>query len=177
QWRLMGVVAVLITALVYVVTAVRLDNGAFSMEFMAPAQIAPYLLIVAVNFGAFWLGRSRAGRLLGIFSLVAVAMLLVAALATGAVAFWAAIGVGLFNSIMWSNIFTLAIKDLGDDTAQGSSLLVMMIVGGAVVPPLMGYAADVVGIQRSFLVPIAAYVYLAFYGFVGHRVVTPDPTR
>ena len=176
QHLFMVLVAVLITGLVYLVTAVRLDDGVFSMVFMTPGQMFPYLIIVALNYGAFQLGRSRAGRMLGIFSLIAMAMLVVAALGSGDLAFWAAIGVGLFNSIMWSNIFTLAIKDLGADTAQGSSLLVMMIVGGAIVPPLMGYVADLVGIQLAFLVPALNYIYLAFYGFLGHRVIVTNET-
>ena len=141
------------------------------MAFMTPTEIFPYLLIVVLNLVAFLLGRSQAGRLLGIFSIFAMGMLLVAALGSGGLAFWAAIGVGLFNSIMWSNIFTLAIRDLGRDTAQGSSLLVMMIVGGAIMPPLMGHVADLVGIRLAFLVPVLSYVYLTYYGFVGHRVV------
>jgi len=176
QHLFMVLVAVLITGLVYLVTAVRLDDGVFSMVFMTPRQIFPYLIIIALNYGAFLLGRSQAGRMLGIFSLIAMAMLVVAALGSGDLAFWAAIGVGLFNSIMWSNIFTLAIKDLGDDTAQGSSLLVMMIVGGAVVPPIMGHVADLVGIQLAFLVPALNYIYLTFYGFSGHRVIVTNGT-
>ena len=79
-------------------------------------------------------------------------------------------GTGLFNSIMWSNIFTLAIKDLKQYTSQGSSLLVMMIVGGALVPLAMGAAADRIGIQLAFVVPMVNYLYIAFYGFVGCRV-------
>lgn len=85
-------------------------------------------------------------------------------------AFWAALGTGLFNLIMWSNIFTLAIKDLKQYTSQGSSFLVMMIVGGALVPLLMGCAADERGIQHAFAVPVVCYVYIAFYGFFGYRV-------
>jgi FHS family L-fucose permease-like MFS transporter len=170
QQLLMAVVAAAITGLVYLVTAVRIEDGSISMAFATPEQILPYLLIVGVNFAAFALGRSQPGRLLGVFSVFAIVMLCVASLGSGLVAFWAAIGVGLFNSIMWSNIFTLAIKDLGKDTAQGSSLLVMMIVGGAIVPPLMGHVADLVGIRLAFLVPVSSYVYLAFYGFVGHEI-------
>lgn len=177
QHLLMAGVAVVITGLVYVVTAVRIEDGVFSMSFMKPSQVLPYVLIVALNFAAFLFGRSQAGRLLGIFSIVATGMLFIAALGSGGLAFWAAIGVGLFNSIMWSNIFTLAIKDLGRDTAQGSSLLVMMIVGGAIVPPLMGHVADIAGIQHAFLVPIVSYIYLAYYGFSGHRIVLSTDSR
>lgn len=175
KYMYMALVAVAITALVYLVTAVRLEDGAFSLSFMAPKQVLPYLFIVILNFIAFLLGKSQAGRLLGIFSLVSIAMLGITILGSGSLAFWCAIGVGLFNSIMWSNIFTLAIKDLGKDTAQGSSLLVMMIVGGAILPPLMGHVADLGGIQLSFLVPAVSYIYLTYYGFSGHRVVAnPD---
>ena len=71
---------------------------------------------------------------------------------------------------MWSNIFTLAIKDLGRYTSQGSSLLIMAIVGGAVIPPIQGLIADAAGIQLSYLVPAVCYIYLVFYGIRGHEV-------
>ena len=73
---------------------------------------------------------------------------------------------------MWSNIFTLAIKDLGQHTSQGSSLLVMMILGGALVPFLQGWFADKMGgYHASFFIPIICYIYLAFYGLKGHGYV------
>ena len=79
---------------------------------------------------------------------------------------WTCIAAGLFNSIMWSNIFTLAIRGLGKHTSQGSSLLVMAIVGGAVIPPLQGIIADSTGnFQLSYILPAAYYLYIAFYGF------------
>ena len=81
------------------------------------------------------------------------------------------IGIGLFNSIMWSNIFTLAIKDLGKYTPQGSSLLVMSILGGAIIPFVQGYVADLMGgYHYSFFIPMISYVYLAFYGLNGYKV-------
>jgi len=70
---------------------------------------------------------------------------------------------------MWSNIFTLAIAGLGKYTSQGSSLLVMMILGGAILPPLQGLCADYFGVQISFLVPVISYVYLFFYGVKGYK--------
>jgi len=82
---------------------------------------------------------------------------------------WTIIGIGLFNSIMWSNIFTLTIKDLGKYTSQASSLLVMMILGGALIPPLQGAVADAIGIHYSFFVPILSYIYLAYYGWKGYK--------
>jgi FHS family L-fucose permease-like MFS transporter len=84
---------------------------------------------------------------------------------------WTIIGIGLFNSVMWSNIFTLSIEKLGKDTSQGSALLVMMIVGGALLPPIQGLVADwsAVGLKFSLIVPMLAYIYLARYGFRGYR--------
>jgi FHS family L-fucose permease-like MFS transporter len=82
---------------------------------------------------------------------------------------WAIIGIGLFNSIMWSNIFTLAIEGLGKFKSQGSSLLVMMILGGAIVPVFQGMAADAYGVHASFFVPVICYAYIAFYGLRGYK--------
>ncbi len=70
---------------------------------------------------------------------------------------------------MWSNIFTLAISGLGKYTSQGSSLLVMMILGGALLPLLMGLVADSDGVHMSFIVPVFSYVYIAFYGIRGYK--------
>ncbi len=155
--------------IIYMITSIKNDDGQFYMEFLAPAKMMMYLGLIALNFLAFYMGKSHAGRMLFIFSLVVIALLLVTAFGTGSVAFWAVIGIGLFNSVMWSNIFTLAIHDLGKYTSQGSSLLVMMVGGGAIIPPLQGLIADSSwGLQMSFILPIICYLYLAFYGAVGH---------
>ena len=169
----MGTVAIVVFAVVYFITAIRFENGALLMEFMAFQQVAPFILMIALNFVAFTFAKSKADRSLGIFAVCIIGLLIVASLGGGHIAFWAALGTGLFNSIMWSNIFTLAIKDLGKYTTQGSSLLVMMIVGGAIVPLLMGFAADTIGIKMAFLIPILPYAYLSFYGFSGSKVVQP----
>ena len=73
---------------------------------------------------------------------------------------------------MFPNIFTLGIAGLGPMTSKGSGLIMTAVVGGAVIPPLMGVLADKMGIQHSFIIPIICYLYIAFYGFVGHK-----PTR
>jgi FHS family L-fucose permease-like MFS transporter len=70
---------------------------------------------------------------------------------------------------MWSNIFSLAIEGLGPLKGQASSLLVMAILGGAVLPPVQGFLADRLGIQQSFAVPMLAFAYVAFYGVFGHK--------
>lgn len=83
---------------------------------------------------------------------------------------WSVIAIGFFNSIMFPTIFTLAIQGLGIHTSQGSSLLVMAIVGGAIIPPLQGLFADVTGnLQLSFLVPMFCYIFIVYYGFVGYK--------
>ena len=133
--------------------------------------------LIAVNFLVLLLGKFLPNRTLGFFAAAVMGLLLITMLTTGAVAMWSVIAVGLFNSIMFPTIFTLAIKGLGVHTSQGSSLLVMAIVGGAIVPPLQGYVADVTGsLQLSFIVPLICYLYIVYYGFIGSKVERVDPS-
>lgn len=97
-------------------------------------------------------------------------LLLIGIFGNGKFAMWSMLGIGMFNSIMWSNIFTLAIDKLDKYTSQGSSLLVMMIVGGAILPLLQGAMADITGVHYSLFVPFFAYLYLIFYGIKGYKV-------
>jgi FHS family L-fucose permease-like MFS transporter len=99
-----------------------------------------------------------------------MALLTVGIFGNGKVAMWSVLCIGMFNSIMWSNIFTLAIDGLGKYTSQGSSLLVMMIVGGAILPLLQGGLADIAGVHYSLFIPLLAYLYLIFYGVKGYKV-------
>ncbi len=134
-------------------------------------RISPFLLFVFINFILFQIGKSVPSRTLWIFALAIITLLTVTLFTNGMVAIWTVIGIGLFNSIMWSNIFTLAIKDLGKHTSQGSSLLVMMILGGAIIPIIQGAVADSLnGYHFSFFIPIFCYIYLAYYGWKGHEV-------
>ncbi|HTV48590.1 MAG TPA: sugar MFS transporter [Phycisphaerae bacterium] len=128
-----------------------------------------YGILLAIMMAAFFLGESSPHRMLALFSFIIIVLLLTGILSTGAAAVWAILGIGLFNSVMWSNIFSMAIEGLGELKSQGSSLLVMAILGGAVLPPLQGFVADHIGIQNSFIVPIASYIYIAFYGLYGYR--------
>ncbi|MFA8298746.1 MAG: sugar MFS transporter [Hyphomicrobiales bacterium] len=129
----------------------------------------PYLILLVVNYIAFKLGRSIANKTLYIFAIFNICLLIVSLIFGGFVSMWAVLGIGLFNSIMWSNIFTLSIAKLDHHTNQGSSLLVMMIVGGAVLPLFMGFVADQVGIITSMVVPIICYIYIAFFGIYGYK--------
>ena len=105
-----------------------------------------------------------------IFSLTVVTLLAVSIVAGGKLAMWCIIGVGLFTSIGWSNTFSLAIEGTGIYKSQASSLLVMAILGGAILPPAQGHIADRWNLQISYFVPLIAYAYVAFYGWKGHRV-------
>jgi len=101
---------------------------------------------------------------------VVLALLVIAIVAGGKLAMWCVVGAGLFTSIGWSNTFSLAIEGVGIYKSQASSLLVMAILGGAILPPLQGYIADRYNLQISYIVPVIAYTYVAFYGWKGHKV-------
>jgi MFS transporter, FHS family, L-fucose permease len=144
----------------------------FRVEFN---MIWYFLIFLVINYFAFMLGKSLPARTLTIFALFVMSLLLIGIFTTGKVAMWSMLGIGLFNSIMWSNIFTLAISGLKKFTSQGSSLLVMMIVGGAILPLLQGFLADMTNVHYSLFVPFAAYFYLLFYGLKGYkRLKTED---
>ncbi|MEN1682089.1 MAG: sugar MFS transporter, partial [Planctomycetota bacterium] len=170
----MPLIAFVLVALVYVMTGLDFDGGSLVVELAPLQSIAPFPLLVAGCLLVFILGRGSAAWTLFWFSVCLAGMLVVAATAGGRVAMWAAVGAGLFNSIMWSNIFTLSIDGLGEQTPQGSSLLVMMIVGGALFPLLMGAAADAVGVQRAFFVPVLSYAYIAFFGVWSARRIARE---
>jgi FHS family L-fucose permease-like MFS transporter len=105
------------------------------------------------------------GKVLGGAALGASALLCATVASTGSVAMWTVIAVGLFNSVMFPTIFTLGIAKLGPLTAKGSSLLIMAIVGGAILPLAQGVLADSIGIHLAFLMPAICYVYIAYFGF------------
>ncbi len=136
-----------------------------------------YLPMLAFCWVLFQFGKAMAGRTLFIFSATIVVLLVIAVLMGGKLAMWCVVGIGLFTSIGWPNIFSLALDKMGVLKGQVSSLLVMAVVGGALLPPLQGKIADILlkggnehGLQISFIVPMIAYAYVAFYGLIGHRI-------
>jgi FHS family L-fucose permease-like MFS transporter len=161
KYSSMFIMAVLTFILIYFITYYRTG-----LKF---EQVWYYIIFIVLNYLVFILGRSFPARTLALFSFLAMILLITAVFTEGELSLWCMLSIGLFNSIMWSNIFTLAIAGLGKHTSQGSSLLVMMILGGALLPPLQGLCADHFGIQLSFLVPVLSYVYLAFYGLKGYK--------
>jgi FHS family L-fucose permease-like MFS transporter len=128
-----------------------------------------YGIFLGVLLIAFFVGEASPQRMLALFSAVIITLLITGMMTAGETAKWAVLCVGLFCSVMWSNIFSLAIEGLSTLKSQASALLVMAIVGGAFIPALQGKIADHIGIQQSFIVPIVAFAYIAFYGLYGYR--------
>ena len=148
--------------------------GQWRDGFVANAPVfGKYLPFVALCWVLFQFGKGLAARTLMIFSLTVVALLAVAIAVGGPVAMWCVVAIGLFTSVGWSNTFSLALEGTGIYKSQVSSLLVMAILGGAILPPLQGWIADHTNIQLSFIVPLIAYAYVAFYGAMGHRIGRP----
>jgi FHS family L-fucose permease-like MFS transporter len=133
------------------------------------AIVMNYLPWLVLCWLLFQFGKALAGRTLLIFSTTIVLSLLVATIFGGKLAMWCVVGVGLFTSIGWPNIFSLALDGMGVYKSQVSSLLVMAILGGALLPPLQGHIADIAGLQISYVVPLIAYAYVGFYGWKGHK--------
>jgi len=127
--------------------------------------------------GSLLLRYIRPGSLLAFNALANVVLLAIAMLAAGHTAMWAVLAIGLFNSIMFPTIFTLAIEGLGERTGEGSGILCMAIVGGAIVPVAMGWLADHAGLLYSFVLPLVCYLYIAYYGRRGHQPVVVTGVR
>ena len=165
KYALMLLTSILTFLLIYGI--IYLESG----ESFPFQKVLPFIIFLILNYIGFVFGKSLPGRTLAIFAFIVIGLLVTTLLTNGMVALWTIIGIGLFNSIMWSNIFTLAIKDLKEYTAQGSSLLVMMILGGALIPLLQGAVADLLnGYHYSYFVPIISYLYIFYYGWKGHVV-------
>ena len=124
-----------------------------------------YAVCVLIQVLAFYACKEKPVRTLLIFSLLAVTAMIVGVMTTGTIAIYAFLSGGLFCSIMWPAIFNLSIAGLGKYTTQGSAFLIMMILGGGIIPPIQGKLADVVGIHQSYWVTVVCFAYLAFFAF------------
>ncbi len=174
------VVAVPVAAL-GIILALPVINRALNLgwervdELCSLSNALRYGTFLALLLVAFFLGESSPHRMLAIFSGVIILLMTTGIVSRGETAKWAILCVGLFCSVMWSNIFSLAIEGLGALKSQASSLLVIAILGGALLPPAQGAVADRWGIQFSFVVPIVAFAYIAFYGLYGYRAGRASP--
>ena len=133
---------------------------------LAGYDISPlywYIVCVIVQIIAFFITNDKPALTLGVFGILGISAMLVGLMSTGNIAVYAFLSAGLFCSIMWPAIFSLSLAGLGKYQSQGSAFLVMMILGGAIIPPIQGKLSDVIGIQESFVVGAVCFAYLAFF--------------
>lgn len=128
-----------------------------------------YSIFVIVNMAAFLIGNNRPARTLSALAVAAMILVCITVFTSGYLAMYTILSVGLFNSIMFPTIFTLSIDGLGRHTGQGSGILCMAIVGGAILPLLMGVIADAASIRTGFIVPLLGYAYILYYALAGYK--------
>jgi len=157
--------------------------GSFLISFLGESSIGNLTEQDAGRYVSFYWGGAMIGRFAGALimqkikpqntllfnGLVAMALVMLVIFSSGSIAMWAILAIGLFNSIMFPTIFSLAVSGLGQYTGQGSGILCAAIVGGAVLPVIQGYCADIIGIQAAFFVPALGYLYISFYGWKGYK--------
>jgi FHS family L-fucose permease-like MFS transporter len=124
-----------------------------------------YIICVLIQIAAFYISKNKPARTLLIFSLLGIAAMVIGLMTTGTVAIYAFLSGGLVCSIMWPSIFSLSIAGLGKYTSEGSAFLIMMILGGGIIPPIQGKLADIIGIHQSYIVAVICFCYLAFFAF------------
>lgn len=122
-----------------------------------------YVVCVVLQIAAFFISKDKPARTLTIFSIFGVVAMLIGLFTTGNVAIYAFLAGGLACSIMWPAIFSLSIIGLGKYTSQGSAFLVMMILGGGIIPPIQGKLSDIIGIHQSYIIPVLCFAYLLFF--------------
>jgi FHS family L-fucose permease-like MFS transporter len=163
---------------IFLYVGAEVSIGSFLISFLGEKHIAGLDHASAAHYVAYYWGLAMVGRFigfavmrrvspgltLGFNAACAIALILLATLGEGRPAMWAIIGVGLFNSIMFPTIFSIALNGLGANTGQGSGILCMAIVGGAIIPFVQGFVADNAGLQPSFVVPMVCYGFILYYG-------------
>ena len=125
-----------------------------------------FAICVVVQIAGFFIGKDRPAPTLKIFGLLGVLAMIVGLSTTGNISIFAFLSGGLFCSIMWPSIFALSLNGLGKFTSQGSAFLVMMILGGAIIPPLQGKLGDIIGMHASYIVCALCFAYLAFFAWI-----------
>ncbi|MDB5007262.1 MAG: fucP 3 [Mucilaginibacter sp.] len=154
---------ILLIIVPYIAFGVVLAVNSISGQNITP--LYAYAGVVAVQIAGFFLGQDRPARTLMIFGLLGMTAMITGLLTHGTIATYAFMSGGLFCSILWPSIFALAIAGLGKYTSQGSAFLVMMILGGGIIPLLQGKLSDIIGIHQSYFIPVLCFSYLAFYGW------------
>ena len=135
-------------------------------------EIGIFSLLIIIQIFGFYLAKDNAIKIMTIFSLLGIIAMLVGIFASGKIALFAFLTGGLFCSIMWPCIFSLSITGLGKYTSQGSSFLVMMILGGAIIPPLQGKLSDIFGIITSYWIAVFCFAFLLVYSISTKQILT-----
>jgi FHS family L-fucose permease-like MFS transporter len=162
--------------------------GSFMVNYLSMPDIGNLSERDAAHYVSYYWGGAMIGRFIGsalmakisprkllaAFATVNALLVLTTMLTTGHVAMYSIIAIGLFNSIMFPTIFALGIERLGPMTSKASSLLIMAIVGGALIPQLQGFLADHIGLQHAFFLPLLCYAYIVFYGLSGSKIRTVE---
>ena len=184
-WRYRHVVLGAVGIFVYVGAEVSI--GSFLINYFGQKDIAGLTAEAAAFYLPFYWGGAMIGRFIGsavlqkvktgkvvaFCAVVATILVVTSMLSFGHVALWSILLVGLFNSIMFPSIFTLGIAEMGPLTGEASGLLVTAIVGGAIIPEIQGVIADRIGIHHAFILPVLCYIFIAYYGLKGSRVILP----
>ena len=176
---------VLGTVGIFVYVGAEVAIGSFLINYLSQSNIGNVSVLVAARYVSYYWGgamlgrfvgsailqKVRTGTVLGIAAGTACLLVCISMFTLGHVAMWSILLVGFFNSIMFPSIFTLGIAELGPLTGDGSGLLIMAIVGGAIIPVIQGALADRVGIHHAFILPVVCYLYIVYYAFRGSRPV------
>ncbi|KIA89628.1 MFS transporter [Kaistella jeonii] len=125
-----------------------------------------FIICVLIQIAAFLLCKEKPAQTLMVFGILGVIAMIIGLLSTGNIAIYSFLAAGLACSIMWPAIFSLSIVGLGKYTAQGSAFLVMMILGGGIIPPIQGKLSDIIGIHNSYIIPVFCFAYLALFAFL-----------
>jgi MFS transporter, FHS family, L-fucose permease len=168
---------------IFLYVGAEVSIGSFLVNYLGQPYIGALPEASAARYVSFYWGGAMVGRFIGSViqrkispakllafnALVTATLTAVTMLTTGTLAMWSILLIGLFNSIMFPTIFSLAIAGLGPHTGKGSGIICMAIVGGAVIPLLQGLIADALGIHHAFIVPLLCYLYIVHYGLAGHK--------
>jgi len=168
---------------IFVYVGAEVSIGSFLVNYFGQPEIGGLTEKVAASFVAFYWGGAMVGRfigsallqkiktgsLLGLCAVCAAALVATSMLTSGHVAMYSIILVGFFNSIMFPSIFTLGVAELGPLTGDGSGVMIMAIVGGAILPVAQGWIADHIGIHHAFFLPVICYVYILYFALSGSK--------
>lgn len=168
---------------IFLYVGAEVSIGSFLVNFLALPEIANLPESQAAHYISFYWGGAMLGRFIGsavmryadshkvlaFNALMASVLLVITVLTNGSVAMWAVLSIGLFNSIMFPTIFSLAVNGLGKHTSQASGIICLAIVGGAIVPLLQGMIADYIGVHMAYIMPVICYIYIGYYALIGSK--------